>query len=377
MFKNTNSEDNLLVEEVTRMLDAALDVSSASVTHSYKVIVNLKREYLDIVFSVPVPFLINQELNSQILQILTPSLAGRLTIFPNRGPEIVVINGSPAMRFHFKKGVFRRLTFDTLDDVHARNGVIPLMESYNFSTSGLANAIWSGQSGLGKSTAMLTAISALVNGVDELNRPISEDEKPQITVIDPKMDLQLHNFCERKKLGYISPADSDNLNVFLSAVKDTLGQEMDEIRKRQRNLIQTGRKSKKLYLVVIDEAMSISSMFASQGSKQLKEYLSMLDMIMLQARSANCAVWISSQVITASGSAPVLSSSARSQANLKVLFSPFPTRSQTQYLFNDVDLEGITVPHGNYLKGIGIASMQPLNLVVPFQSPIIRGLRNG
>lgn len=376
MFNNTNNEDKVLAEEVTRMLDAALDVSSTSVTHSYKVIVNLKREYLDIVFSIPVSFMINKELNSQILQILTPSLAGRLTIFPNHGPEIVVLNGFPAMRFHFKRGTYRRLVFNSLDDVHAKDGVIEFMESYSFDTKGLANSIWSGQSGLGKTTAMLTAISALTNGVDKLGNPIPDSEKPEITVIDPKMDLQLYSFCKRKKLGYISPASSDNLNLFLSAVKDTLDQEMDEIRRRQRNLIQTGKKNKKLYLVVIDEAMSVSAMFASQGSAKLKSYLSMLDMLMLQARSANCAVWISSQVITASGSAPVLSSSARSQANLKILFSPYPTKSQTQYLFTDVDLEGVTVPHSNYLKGIGIASMQPLNLVVPFQSPIVRSLRN-
>lgn len=376
MFRNNNNEDNALAEEITRMLDAALDVSSAAVTHSYEVIVNLKREYLDIVFSIPVSFLINEELNSQILQILTPSLIGKLTIFPNNGPELVTVNGSPAMRFHFKRGTYRRLVFNSLDDVHAKNGIIPLMESYGFDTKGLCNAIWSGQSGLGKSTAMLTAISALKNGVDAAGNLLSEAEKPLITIIDPKMDLNLYSFSKKYKIKYVSPASSDNLNLFLSSVKDVLGQEMDEIRKRQRNLIRTGKKNKQLYLVVIDEAMSVSAMFASQSSKALKEYLSMLDMVMLQARSANCAVWISSQVITASGSAPVLSSSARSQANLKILFSPYPTQSQTQFLFTDIDLKGITVPHSSYLKGIGIASMQPLNLVVPFQSPIVRSLRN-
>lgn len=360
--------------EVQRLLDTALDISSTA-THSYSVRSNLDEGYLDVIFSVPVSFKINSELNSQILQILMPSLLSKLTVFPNSGPEYVVDSGYPALRFHFKIGNFDRLVFDSIDDIKSYNGVIGLMSGYSFNTRSLANALYSGKSGTGKTTLVISCLSALVH--DGNSGKIAKQGKDiSITVIDPKMSLDLFTFSRKYGLNYISPADSDNVNIFLASVKDTLTTEVDEIRRRQRELIKNGEKNKHLYLVVIDEAMSVSSMFAAQSSKSLKEYLSLIDVIMMQARSANCALWISSQTITASGSAPVMSSSARDQANLKVLLDANPNLTDCRYLFPELDdPSSIVVPRAGYLKGIGIASKQPLNIVVPFKAPLIRRLQ--
>lgn len=372
MFSNAKSEEKLtdkaLSDEVQRLLDTALDVSSTA-THSYSVRSNLREGYLDVLFSVPIAFKINSDLNNQILQILIPSLLNKLTIYTNSGPEYIVNEGFPGLRYHFKIGNFQRLVFNSIDEMKARNGVIQLMSGYSFDTKSLANAIFSGRSGTGKTTLITGCLAALKNDV-------SQDV--EITVIDPKMSFDLYSFSKKYKVNYISPAASDNINIFLAAVKDVLTAEIDEIRKRQRELIRTGKVNKKLYLVVIDEAMSISAMFNAQSSKSLKEYLSLIDMIMMQARSANCALWISSQTITASGSAQVMSSSARDQANLKVLLDANPNLNDCRYLFPELaDTSSIVVARSGYLKGIGIASMQPLNIIVPFRAPLIRGLQNG
>ncbi|MQB69410.1 hypothetical protein [Limosilactobacillus reuteri] len=351
-------------EKSRRSLDSALNVNGSSASHAYSVSTTLQGDkgFVDVVINVPAVFSIDSELNSEILRILTGNWFPFLSFYQS-GPRFIAtgtndFSNGRALRFYFKVGQYHRLTFDTLKDVHMYKSTVPIMEGLNFSllnTSG--HVAISGTSGNGKSAFLEYLISTVWN---------SFGNKASITVVDPKLDLGLYKFSHDTGIRYISP--NSNHSDFFNDVRGVLSEAVDEIHRRQREIILTMKNDFAPYIIAIDEGMAIASGIVK--SVDLKEYQSLITQITLMGRSSRVFLWMSAQTFEAN---TVMNSSSRDQMAMKVLLSRNPG-NDARYLFKDVDISSIVIPYDSFNKGVGIISTQPDNRVVPLLTPKINHL---
>lgn len=343
-----------------RMLDSALSINDSSSSHAYSV--SCGENYIDIIFNVPTSFPIDEKLNQQILKILIGGFYPTLMIYSNNGPDFVDTKSGDfstarALRYYFKVGQYQRLSFNNLTETRMNGTKIPLMKGYDFdlfSASGMVAL--SGASGNGKTQLLIYMLSAVLNSMP----------KAVIKIIDPKLDYALYSFAKSRSLDYISPGS--NSNDFLVDVQSVLSNAIDEIHRRQQKIIKTGQINEPPYIVGLDEAMAIG---ATMDNKTAKQYQGLITQITLMGRSARVFLWTSAQTFDANS---VMSSSSRDQMAFKVVLSPNPSVNDCRYLFKDFDPTTIVIGRDGFDKGLGIASTQPDNRVVPFMAPFIRNV---
>lgn len=353
-------------ERCKSLLDAGLSLDGGSASYAYTVRFNLDYGFVDIVFNRPTSFIIDKGLNENILKILVSGFFPYLTFFTNNGPEFVATGNDDfstamALRFRFKVGQFQRLRFEHLSDAKMVGSTIPLMVGYNFdlkSSSGMVAL--SGMSGTGKSTLALYMLACALNGSAEF--PGAE-----ITIIDPKLDVNLFRFAKKYSVEYISPSGNDN--EYLNDVKGVLAQAIQLIEQRQKTMITTGKTNFPPKIIFIDEAMALTNSITE--NKKIKEYLALVTRVTLTGRSASVFLWVGSQTFEVGS---VMSSSSRDQMALKVLLSNNPDINDCRYLFKEFDPSSVVLNRDNFEKGLGLASTQPDNRIVPFLAPYIKDI---
>lgn len=350
-------------ERCKSLLDAGLSLNGGSASYAYTVRFNLDYGYVDVIFNRPTSFIIDKTLNENILKILVSGFYPYLTFFTNNGPEFVATGNNDfstamALRFRFKVGQFQRLKFERLSDARMVGSKIPLMVGYDFdlkSSSGMVAL--SGMSGTGKSTLALYMLACALNGSAEF--PGAE-----ITIIDPKLDVNLFRFAKKYSVEYISPSGNDN--EYLNDVKGVLAQAIQLIEQRQKTMITTGKTNFPPKIIFIDEAMALTNSITE--NKKIKEYLALVTRVTLTGRSASVFLWVGSQTFEVGS---VMSSSSRDQMALKVLLSNNPDINDCRYLFKEFDPSSVVLNRDNFEKGLGLASTQPDNRIVPFLAPYI------
>lgn len=352
-----------LADKARRMLDSALKVDESSASHAYDVVFHLESDYFDVVFNVPTGFPLDVDLHNQIQKILISGFYPFLLIYSSTAPEIVATGSdnfatARGFRYWFKVGQFRRLHFADLEQPRMVGSRIPLMTGYSFDLYGASGMVaLSGASGNGKTALLCYLLACILNSMPNA----------VIQVIDPKLDFSLHDFAMKRGLKYVSPAG--NSNDFMQDVQNVLSQAIDEIHRRQRKVIETGKLMDPPYVVALDEAMAIAASLTD--NKSVKQYQSLITQITLMGRSARVFLFTSAQTFDAS---TVMNSSSRDQMALKILLSANPTPNSCRFLFKDFDPTTVVVSHDGFSKGLGLASMQPESRVVPFMAPYIENL---
>lgn len=365
LFKSETSLSNsFLSDKARRMLDSALNVGETSASHSYSVTFNLDRGYFDVIFNIPTTFPLDDSLNKQLLKIFIGGFYPLLMIYSNNGPEFVETGSSDfstarALRYHFKVGQFSRLHLDNLSQAKMNGSVIPLMNGYGFDLYGSSGMVaLSGASGNGKTALLCYLLASVVNSIPNA----------VVKIVDPKMDLTLHNFALTHGLKYISPGN--NANDFMNDVQSLLSDAIDVIHERQRKMVATGKMNEPPYILAIDEAMAIGASITE--NKAVKQYQALITQITLMGRSSRVFLWTSAQTYDAT---TVMNSSSRDQMSFRVLLSgENPSNNDCRFLFKDLDPTTIVINHDGFAKGLGLASTQPDNRVVPFLAPYISHL---
>lgn len=353
-------------ERCKSLLDAGLSLDGGSASYAYTVRFNLDDGFVDIIFNRPTSFIIDKSLNENILRILVSGFYPYLTFFTNNGPEFVATGNDDfstamALRFRFKVGQFQRLHFERLSEARMVGSKIPLMLGYDFDLKASSGMIaLSGMSGTGKSTLALYMLACVLYGSDEF-------PGADITIIDPKLDVNLFNFAKKHNVEYISPSGNDN--EYLNDVKGVLAQAIQLVEQRQKAMITTGRTIFPPKIIFIDEAMALTNSITE--NKKIKEYLALVTRLTLTGRSASVFLWVGSQTFEVGS---VMSSSSRDQMSLKVLLSNNPNVNDCRYLFKDFDPSSVVLNRDGFDKGLGLASTQPDNRIVPFLAPYIKNL---
>lgn len=365
--KSTQALSNVgLADRARRMLDSALKVDESSASHAYSIDFHLEGHYFDVIFNVPTSFALDSDLHKQIQKILIPGFYPLLLVYSSPAPEIVATNSGDfatarAFRYRFKLGQYRRLRFDNLDQARMEgNRYIPIMSGYNFDLLGGSSSghvALSGVSGMGKTAMLCYMLACVINSIPDA----------VVKIIDPKMDYALYSFAKKRNLDYVSPRG--NANDFMNDVQSILAQAVDEIHKRQREMLQTGKLNKPVYIVALDEALAVSASITD--NKVIKQYQALITQICVMGRSAHVCLFMSAQTFDATS---VMNSSARDQLALRVVLSANPSVNDCRFLFKEFDPSSTVITRDNFKKGLGLVSSQPDNRVIPLLAPYIKDL---
>lgn len=186
-----------------------------------------------------------------------------------------------------------------------------------------------GNSGSGKSYALTYLLSVLKNISD-------------LIIVDPKLDTP-SRWARQHQIAVIHPQDNRSKSDFVSEINESLSQCLTIIHKRQGILFENPRHEFKHLTIVIDEVLALS-----EGvNKNIKDsFFSLLSQIALLGRATRCHLLLVSQRFD-HNTIPV---SVREQLNVLIQIGNINQKT-TQFLFPDLDPEGIVIPIG---KGTGL-----------------------
>lgn len=317
----------------------------------------------------PLSFVVDSDLNTEVLRILSVAFYPLLTFRPLTGPQLVDTRSNDlasarALAFPFRLGTYHRRHYQRLSDIKAvkrADGrvVFPLMNGYDYvPASNSGHAIITGVSGSGKSVLGIVMLQYL------------RSMGATATIIDPKLDVSWARYCAESGVEYISPGSNENGTSFLDRVMKVLKGAVEEMHARQRKLTASPTPiTFKPRVILLDEAMALVQ---QAPANLVKNYLQMLNSLTLMGRSSSVSLILLSQT---ADSRTVISSSARDQMGLKVVLSNASiANNDTRYLFKDFDPSSIVIPRDGFHHGVGLIQQQSDGLIVPFLTPYVAEL---
>lgn len=241
--------------------------------------------------------------------------------------------------FPWKRGISERLVIPDLKKFaqENKNEQIPLMKNLTVNYNKITGICISGNSGSGKSYFL----SYLLEILSTISRLI---------IVDPKFDSP-SRWARSHGIEVIHPASNLSKSDFVSQVNDALSSLLQIIYERQGILYENPAHHFEHLTVVVDEVLALS-----EGvNKQIKEsFMSLLSSTALLGHVTNCHLILVSQRFDFNG---VLVQVENINSNT------------TQFLFPDLNPEGIVIPLG---KGTGLVqvidSEQPYN-ILPLLTP--------
>jgi DNA segregation ATPase FtsK/SpoIIIE-like protein len=161
-------------------------------------------------------------------------------------------------------------------------------------------------------------------------------------VIDPKMD-EPSRWAKANGVRVIYPATDRSKSDFVAQINDVLSECLKLIHKRQQALFNNPNTTFKHVTVVIDEVLALS-----EGvNKNIKDtFFALLSQIALLGRATHVHLVLVSQRFDHTS----VPTSVREQMNVLIQLGNI-NRKTTQFLFPDLDPEGIVIPTG---KGTGL-----------------------
>ena len=246
------------------------------------------------------------------------------------------------MFFPWKKGISERLTIPDLDKFSASlpQGKIPIMKHFELNLEKINHWAIAGNSGSGKSYALTYFLSVLKHMSD-------------LIIIDPKFDTP-SRWARENQIAVIHPVENRSKSDFVSQVNEQLSQCANLIQKRQAILYDNPNHQFTHLTIVIDEVLALS-----EGvNKNIKEaFFSLLSQISLLGRATKIHLFLVSQRFD-HNTIPI---SVREQLNVLLQIGNINQKT-TQFLFPDLDPEGIVIPIGH---GTGI--IQVIDNEHPYQ----------
>lgn len=296
---------------------------------------------------LPTSYIIDSELYQKIFLIANAALYPRFTVLKQSSAYFVPlktddIHVQRALYFPWKIGISERLVIPDLNEFASVNEPlkIPIMKGLTIDMNKVTSIAIAGQSGSGKSYTLTYFLAMLQSGSDLL-------------IVDPKFDSP-SRWGAQKGIPVIHPEQNRSKSDFVSEINENLSSALKTIQDRQQILFNEPMHQFRHLTIVIDELMALS-----EGvNKAIKDsFFSLLSQIALMGRATKVHLLLVSQRFDHL-TMPV---SVREQLNVLIQVGNI-NRKSIQFLFPDLDPEGIVIPTG---KGTGL--LQIIDNEHPYQ----------
>lgn len=339
-------EAQALEKYLNQSLNMALSMNGES-TYTNSFYVEVRENGFLFVPRTPAGYLIDDDLYHKIFIIANASLYPRYTVLKQNSAYIIPlytedIHTQRALFFPWFKGISERLVIPDLSTFLStrETNTIQVMNNLSIDYDNITSIVIAGNSGSGKSYFLTYLLETLL--------PISE-----LILVDPKFDSP-SRWAKNNDVSVIHPEKNRSKSDFVSQVNDALSRVLTTIYERQEVLYTNPSYEFDHLTIVIDEVLALS-----EGvNKQIKDsFMSLLSSIALLGRATRCHLALVSQRFDFNA-VPV---SVREQANVLVQIGNISSKT-TQFLFPDLDPEGIVIPIG---KGTGL--IQVIDSEHPYQ----------
>lgn len=312
----------------------ALMQGETSYTNSFDI--KIKTDGFLFIPRLPAGYIIDDELYQKIFLIANASLYPRFTLLKQNSAYFLALNTDDihvqrGLFFPWKKGVSERLVIPDLErfSKDQEKHIIPIMKNLSLDYSKVTSFAIAGNSGSGKSYALTYFLSLLKNFSD-------------LIIVDPKFDTP-SRWARENKIPVIHPQKNRSKSDFVSEINESLSSCLNLIQKRQEILYTNPDHQFNHMTIVIDEVLALS-----EGvNKTIKDsFFALLSQIALLGRATRVHLLLVSQRFDHQ-TIPV---SVREQLNVLIQIGNI-NKKTTQFLFPDLDPEGIVIPIG---KGTGL-----------------------
>ena len=285
---------------------------------------------------LPAGYIIDDELYQKIFLIANSALYPKYTVLKQNSSYFVALDTEDihvqrGLFFPWKVGISERLIIPNLEEFvgNQKGNLIPIMKNLTLDYNKVTSIAIAGNSGSGKSYALTYFLSLLKNFSD-------------LIIVDPKFDTP-SRWARENGISVIHPKRNRSKSDFVSEINENLSSSLNLIQERQESLYDNPEQDFEHLTIVIDEVLALS-----EGvNKTIKEsFFSLLSQVALLGRATRVHLLLVSQRFD-HNTIPV---SVREQLNVLMQIGNI-NKKTTQFLFPDLDPEGIVIPIG---KGTGL-----------------------
>lgn len=330
----TNKELAQYLLQALNMGLGSIMEGETSYTNSFT-IKNMQNGFLFIP-RLPAGYIIDDELYQKIFLIANAALYPRFTLLKQNSAYFVALDTDDihvqrGLFFPWKIGISERLVIPDLEEFvgNQKGNFIPIMKNLTLDYNKVTSMAIAGNSGSGKSYALTYFMTMLKNISD-------------LIIVDPKFDTP-SRWARENGFPVLHPQRNRSKSDFVSEINENLSSCLNLIQERQEILYDNPDQEFKHLTIVIDEVLALS-----EGvNKTIKEsFFSLLSQVALLGRATRVHLLLVSQRFD-HNTIPV---SVREQMNVLIQIGNINQKT-TQFLFPDLDPEGIVIPIG---KGTGL-----------------------
>ena len=272
---------------------------------------------------LPAGYIIDDNLYQKIFLIANAALFPRYTVLKQNSAYFLALETDD---IHVQRLVISDLDRFALE---REKNIIPIMKNLTLDFNKVTSVAIAGNSGSGKSYALTYFLSLLKNFSD-------------LIIVDPKFDTP-SRWARENGISVIHPKRNRSKSDFVSEINENLSSCLNLIQVRQEILYDNPNQEFKHLTIVIDEVLALS-----EGvNKTIKEsFFSLLSQVALLGRATRVHLLLVSQRFD-HNTIPI---SVREQLNVLIQIGNI-NKKTTQFLFPDLDPEGIVIPIG---KGTGL-----------------------
>ena len=285
---------------------------------------------------LPASYIIDDDLYQKIFLIANASLYPRFTLLKQNTAYFMAletddIHVQRGLFFPWRVGISERLVIYDLEEFsdNQKGYQIPIMKNLTLDYNKVTSIAIAGNSGSGKSYALTYFLSLLKN--------ISK-----LIIVDPKFDTP-SRWARGHGIPVLHPQKNRSKSDFVSEINENLSTCLNLIQQRQEILYDNPEHKFEHLTIVIDEVLALS-----EGvNKTIKDsFFSLLSQVSLLGRATSIHLLLVSQRFDYN-TIPI---SVREQLNVLIQIGNI-NKKTTQFLFPDLDPEGIVIPIG---KGTGL-----------------------
>ena len=285
---------------------------------------------------LPASYIIDDDLYKKIFLIANASLYPRFTLLKQNSAYFMAletddIHVQRGLFFPWRVGISELLVISDLEEFsdNQKGHLIPIMKNLTLDYNKVTSMAIAGNSGSGKSYALTYFLSLLKNISD-------------LIIVDPKFDTP-SRWAREHGIPVLHPQKNRSKSDFVSEINENLSICLNLIQQRQEILYDNPDHKFEHLTIVIDEVLALS-----EGvNKTIKDsFFSLLSQISLLGRATSIHLLLVSQRYDYN-TMPV---SVREQLNVLIQIDNI-NKKTTQFLFPDLDPEGIVIPIG---KGTGL-----------------------
>ncbi|VHM01922.1 type IV secretion system DNA-binding domain-containing protein [Streptococcus pyogenes] len=348
---NQSFLQSYLLQSLNMALGASMQ-GETSYTNSFNIII--KENGFIFVPRLPCAYILDDELYKKIFLIANASLYPQFTLLKQNATYFVPLETDDmhiqrGIFFPWKKGISERLVIPDLDTFSANltNGKIPIMKHFELNLDKVNHLAIAGNSGSGKSYALTYFLSVLKHRSD-------------LIIIDPKFDTP-SRWARKNNIAAIHPVENRSKSDFVSQVNEQLSQCVKLIQKRQAILYDNPNYKFTHLTIIIDQVLALS-----EGvNKTIKEaFFALLSQIALLGRATKIHLFLVSQRFD-HNTIPI---SVREQLNVLLQIGNINQKT-TQFLFPNLDPEGIVIPTGHGTGLIQVIDNEHPYQVLPLLCP--------